>query len=75
MTTLIELGALKPLSKGQHGELRQTSSGWTLHIKIAGVVYTVRPKHPPARARVFKTAAAAIRAAKYCEMKDLILTI
>ena len=68
---LIELHELRSLAKGKNGELRQVPTGWTLHATIGGVDYSVRPKHPPARVRVFKTAAAAIRAAKGCGMSEL----
>ena len=68
---LIELYELRGIAKGRAGELRQVPTGWTLHATIGGVAYTVRPKHPPAHVRVFKTAAAAIRAAKGCGMSEL----
>jgi hypothetical protein len=68
---LLELHQLRAIAKGKSGELRQHPEGWTLHATIAGEAYTVRPKHPPARVRVFKTVAAAIRAAKYCGMSEL----
>jgi len=74
-TTLIELHELRGIAKGRSGELRQVPTGWTLHATIGGVAYTVRPKHPPARVRVFKTAAAAIRAAKYCGMVELRVSV
>lgn len=72
---LIELHELLAIAKGKSGELRQVPTGWTLHATIAGVAYSVRPKHPPARVRVFKTPAAAIRAAKYCGMSELKVAI
>ena len=68
---LIELANLRLIAKGKPGELRQVPTGWTLHATISGVAYSVRPKHPPAHVRVFKTAAAAMRAAKGCGMSEL----
>jgi hypothetical protein len=72
---LLELHQLRAIAKGHPGELRQVATGWTLHATIAGVTYSVRPKHPPARVRVFKTAGAAIRAAKYCGMSELVVRV
>lgn len=71
MPILFELHQVRAIAKGKPGELRQQADGWTLQATLNGLTYTVRPKHAPGRARVFKTAAAAIRAAKYCGMSEL----
>lgn len=72
---LVELFNLRNIARGRTGELRQAPTGWTLHATIGGVAYSVRHKHPPARVRVFKTAAAAIRAAKGCGMSELKVVV